>query len=480
MNAKKLTCLFLLTALLLTSCGGTSTGTDTTADMAEGTGTTTTTEEKEYEFAEFDGYEFRILNADDIYSMHARIEAEETNGETLNDIQYERCRTLEEKMGITIAETNMGVDNDVANHASQVVMAGEDAYDIMYIPARDLKKFTGEGYLYNLLDFDEFNFDEAWWLQNYNEPSTLNGKLYAAASYSQLMIIDSVWCVYYNESIGETLKLDTPYSLAKEGKWTLDVMQTYLKTAGNLNGDDSFTWNADGKAFYGIALGGPSYLITGADELYVENIDGELTYTAGSDRFYNVVSKVTQVLNKNDGSVMYKTSNVSDDTSGHYIYTFEHERSLMMVAELAKTNRMRDKNYSFGILPTPKYDENQENYISVPFYGTPCLTIPVTVDNPERAAAISDALAYLSYEMVWPVFRKVTLEQKNLRNKESIEMLDVIIKSVVPQLSTIYGISTGASDVAAVSARGDDSVASVIASYKEAAQTQIDKINKGE
>ena len=27
----------------------------------------------------------------------------------------------------------------------------------------------------------------------------------------------------------------------------------------------------------------------------------------------------------------------------------------------AKTNRMRDKDYSFGVLPMPKYDEAQEN-----------------------------------------------------------------------------------------------------------------------
>ena len=37
------------------------------------------------------------------------------------------------------------------------------------MPARDLYKFTSEGMLYNLLDYDAFKFDEPWWLKSYNE-----------------------------------------------------------------------------------------------------------------------------------------------------------------------------------------------------------------------------------------------------------------------------------------------------------------------
>ncbi|MFQ9149534.1 MAG: hypothetical protein ACLR5G_15305 [Eubacteriales bacterium] len=80
------------------------------------------------------------------------------------------------------------------------------------------------------------------------------------------MIIDSVWSVYYNETIGEKLGLDLPYQLVRDGKWTLDAIGTYMKSAASLNGDDSFTWNTDGHCVYGIAIDHPQHIVTCAGE----------------------------------------------------------------------------------------------------------------------------------------------------------------------------------------------------------------------
>lgn len=124
---------------------------------------------------------------------------------------------------------------------------------MIFVPARNLNTLSSEGYLNNLLDLGGLKLDREWWLSSYNDPSVVNGKLWSAASYAQLMIIDSVWSVYYNETIGEKLGLDLPYQLVRDGKWTLDAIGTYMKSAASLNGDDSFTWNTDGHCVYGIA-----------------------------------------------------------------------------------------------------------------------------------------------------------------------------------------------------------------------------------
>ena len=253
-----------------------------------------------------------------------------------------------------------------------------------------------------------------------------------------------------------------------------------MKAAASLNGDDSFAWNADGHSVYGIAMSIPDHIVTGAGERIIESEDGKLVFTSGTERYYNVVSKIANIFTQNNGLVFYKQSGYpSDDQPGHNVYTFEHERALMMLAEVAKTNRMRDKDYSFGLLPLPKYDENQENYIGKPFYGTPCLSIPVTVSEPDKVAEISDALAYLSYKDVWGVFRSVTLEQKNLRNDDSIEMLDILINSIVPDLTMIYGVGSEF-EVAVRKAimNGSDSVASIVASNESTIKTQLDKLNQ--
>ncbi|MBQ8509029.1 MAG: extracellular solute-binding protein [Clostridia bacterium] len=464
----------LLAALMLTtSCGGTSNPTNTPVD------TTTAEPEVTYEFtSNYGGYEFRILNADDIWSMHASITREQQTGEVLDDAMYRRCTTLEDKLNITLNETRLGIGDDVANEARTVILAGDDAYDIMYISAPNMQEFSTQGYVHNLLDFEELQLDQPWWMESYNNANTSGGALYSAASYSQLMILDSIWCLYVNESMLEDLKLDAPYELVRSGKWTLDEFSKYIKAAANLNGDDSYDWNTDGNAVYGASGGTFDKFYKGCGELLVENVEGKLTLTAGSERFYNVFDKLVSTINQHDGTSTVGIGG-NDGDPGNYIGIFMDERSLFLLAEVCKTNLMRNEEYSFGIVPYPKYDELQERYYSTAFSHTPSLTIPVTVADPVRSAVVSDALAYLSWDIVLPVFRNVTLEQKNLRNEESIEMLDIIFDSVVPDVgTTVPAVNSMTSELTTMVYISETNTASILATYKEQIETELAEMNE--
>lgn len=90
---KRLLSLALLLALILpTACGETDGETKTT-DTTDSQ-TTTAPVEEEYVFPRWDGKEFRVLNADDIYSMHAKIDPGVSNGDMLNDAEYNRAAHL--------------------------------------------------------------------------------------------------------------------------------------------------------------------------------------------------------------------------------------------------------------------------------------------------------------------------------------------------------------------------------------------------
>ncbi|MCQ2431919.1 MAG: extracellular solute-binding protein [Clostridia bacterium] len=433
-----------------------------------------------YEYtAEYSGGVFRILNAEDIYSMHAQIDREGENGEALNDILYNRCRAFEDKTGVTLEETGKNVDADLANYGRKIVKSGDDLYDIFFVPARDLNTFVKDGYLYNLPDIEGFRFDEPWWLKTYNDGITVNGNLYVAASYTQLMIIDSIWCMYFNENIMSNLDLELPYDLVRGGKWTLDRLGEYLKAAASLNGDNSFSNDATGNCFYGCAYPNIYGFLTGTNENIIRNNNGSLELTAGTERFYNVVSSLARLVTTTDGRFYMTYSGAVDDNPASYIGVFENQRSLFLTAEISKTNRLRDKDFSFGICPYPKYDENQDAYYVSSFYGTPCLSIPVTVSDPVRSAKLSDALSYLSYDMVMPVFRETTLEQKNLRNEDSVEMLNIIMQSVVPDLTWTFANATNKfkESLNAEVTKNNDEVASLLESHRAKIQDAIDNYN---
>ena len=104
------------------------------------------------------------------------------------------------------------------------------------------------------------------------------------------------------------------------------------------------------------------------------------------------------------------------------------------------------------------------------------MVIPVTNPDPNTTGAVMDAMAYVSYRDVTPVFYDVTLSQKGLRNEESIEMLKLIRDTQYFDAGIIYGW-TSALNGAIISAvdGGNSSVASIIERYKKQIDSSIQK-----
>ena len=469
----------LLAVSALFSCGDTATqgGETTTQD-----GETTAEVKPEYTFSkDYDGQEIRVLNCADIFSMHARIDTQETNGESLNDAQYNAVRKLEDNMGIKWVETNVHLQNELPQMTSQLILSGDDEYEIIYQSnSEHYYEFASQGYFYNLLDYSEAQLDKPWWLDNFNSLMTVNGKLYAGLGYSHLCCVDSIGMLYFNQDMAESLKLELPYDLVRNGTWTMDVLSTYCKAAANLNGDDSFTWKDDGTCVWGMSAAknaGAGWLHYFGEDI-VTNQNGKVVLTGGTtDRFYNGCEKVAALLGATDGSI-YLGHYSGDDNPGSYINCFEVQRALFGCSEVAKANRMRNLDFMFGALPYPKLDEKQERYYEGLSFPASGVAIPVTCKDPVRSAVVGDAINYIFYKDVWGVFSEVTLKAKNLRNDDSIEMLGIILESAAPNLVNVYKVGDGyVNDLSAKLRAGDAAVSSLLASYKDAITAQLEEVN---
>ena len=47
-----------------------------------------------------------------------------------------------------------------------------------------------------------------------------------------IALVIAIGALIFNKSMMETYNLEAPYQAVKEGKWTMDLFQTYLKAAG--------------------------------------------------------------------------------------------------------------------------------------------------------------------------------------------------------------------------------------------------------
>ena len=478
----RLTALVLFAAMLtgtLAGCGEKQPSDTTTDSTADTTPEETTAAGYDYPDVDYEGYEFKILNIDSFYNCYVKTDVEEQTGETVDDAVYNRNRKIEEKLGIKIseqAETFTGGDdrNKPATILQQDVTAGDENFDCAFVSMSGAPGIVTGGYVLDLNKVPGLNLDKEWWDTDLNSALEIDGKLFCAASSLQLSSLDLTWVLFFNKNILNNNKLEMPYDLVRDGKWTMDKMNEYVSACANLNGDDSFTFTAGGNATYGIAGHNTAtymMLLAGDNNLLDTDKSGKLVFTGGSERFFGTIEKAAKLLRQDDGSVIFGDKDFSE---GSYYYMFANERAAFLTTELKGNQVFRPYNVEFGILPAPKYDEAQENYISYASENIFRLCIPANASNPKRTGTILDALSYESKATVLPLYYNQTICQKGLRDEDSIEMLSIINGSRMTDIGFIFGITSSiVSELKASVKNGGDNAASIIASGKDTVEKKI-------
>ena len=477
-----LTAILVAAPTLLASCGQEATDNTETTTTASGDSQTTAVEEYQYPYPDegFGGEEFNILNTNDMWTMHSVIDREEATGDALDDAIYNRNTLIEDKLGITIVETL--TDNDylygtLLNVARNSILSGSDEYDVMYIPTHVSSGMVSENAFVNLLDVESIQLDREWWYQKYNDAITINDGLFGAFGGSNIMIQDAVRVLAFNQNMLDDLKLDAPYDLVREGKWTLDKLNEYMTAGAQLNGADSAVWDKNASTVYGLinSGNGMTNFLYGCGEFNVENQDGILTNTCGTDRWFNVIDKITTLFTLNDAKFLNAHNGDDRDPElGGYVYMFMNQRALFSVSEVNKFQSFRSLDFDFGVVPFPKYDEEQDSYYATAYEGATGAFIPVTSSDPEKVGLILDAMSYEGEKSVVPTFRNIAVESKGLRNDDSVEMLGIIMDNVVPCIGKIFTLDNTLQDALDLDIiNKTNTAASIYASNKESIDAKI-------
>ncbi len=475
-KAAALLCLAALGAQLA-ACGGTSGSQDESTAPAD----TTAPEAVGYPYYagnDLGGETFTILNTPkELWNMLCVIQPEEQNGEVVNDAIFNRNERVKAALNCEIEEINdewTDSGKSLLDKFNTAVMAGEDTYDAVWMPMHFMLSGLTDGYYQKLDDVDTIHLEEEWWDQILLDSTSVRGEHYFATSAAHLMSFDGIWCVFFNESMMDNLQLEYPYQLVRDGKWTLDAMRTYTKAAANLNGADSFAKEAGSPAVYGFTSFEHVTMkfIYGADALFVEkDAEDEPVFNGTSEKFVGALQKLNEFF-ATPGEFFVADSESKPATS--YIKYYQDQKSLFLGAEVKAAQQLRGMEQSFGILPYPKLDEEQENYASTALHQCAVFTIPITNAAPEKVGLLFDALSWESEETVVEPYFSLLVEQKGLRNEESIEMLQIIRSTRSFDIGVSYQwVADLESTLRSVLLESNANIASVIASYKGEIETKI-------
>lgn len=113
--------------------------------------------------------------------------------------------------------------------------------------------------------------------------------------------------------------------------------------------------------------------------------------------------------------------------NGLLVSVFKEERLLFYYELLGCINEFREMESSFSMLPLPKLDEKQEQYIT-PVNSIWCtaLAIPVTSEDVERTGTILNAASAYSVDTVTTTLYELILGSKLIREETSLVMLDYV------------------------------------------------------
>ncbi|MFA6947676.1 MAG: hypothetical protein WCQ72_01705 [Eubacteriales bacterium] len=386
---------------------------------------------------DFNGYTFTILDrAPEKDANWETLDAfsAEADGDPIHDAVYNRNRMIEEKYNVTIAENKV---KNPFEDAAKLILAGDDAFDVLTDGLDVLSKnLAAQNYLIDLNTISALSLEKDCWDQAMNTGLSIMNKNYYATGDISIMDNYGTWCMMFNKALIENYQLDNPYELVNSGAWTLDKFYSMSTAAaqdingdGVMNDDDQYGFLSEGYNTFG--------LWSGSGEMAVSKDADDLPYlSVMNDRSASVIEKVIAI--QSDKAVTH-TGDQAKDGMNTINEMYKNGQSLFIFGGMWLITRYRDSEIDFGIIPTPKYDEAQENYFNTYSYcNMTAYSIPVTSTDPERTGTILEAMAELSKYTLTPAYMDVALKGKYLRDNESESMIDLVLSNRSYDLAAIY------------------------------------------
>ncbi len=424
----------LLCALLTASvsCGESGVSADTTGNDSPDSATASAPTEILPPEGNFGGSSFRILVSDSVLDDYDR---PEENGEIVNDALYKRELNISERLNIVpeyITQPGEYADRNTFNaHIASSVMAGDDSYDLIIGMTVIVFPIAADGYFCDFTSLQSLSPDAPWWMRDMTENLGINGKLFGALGDASLSLYTHINVMYFNQKLIGDYKFPDPYETVRSGKWTIDTLMSQCKGLGaDVNGNDK----ADNDDFYGflsIRVPARSLQTSLGLDLITKNEKDIPVLLPLSQKITDAVDHMRSFFSEGRDSLW---ENLQEADA---LKMFSSGQSVYLAGYLYNTESLRDMKEDFGIIPYPKYDENDSYHTQIGT-TTQAFFIPITAKDPERSAVVLENMGYESMKNVIPAYYEVTLKDKYARDEQVRGMLDLIRESAKMDFAFAY------------------------------------------
>ena len=429
--------------------------------------------------------EIKIVSSDrEWYKNEVWVEG--ITGETVNDAVYARNAAVEERLGVKFNNIQIAYNNDNGSLVTAIEKAynsGDKLYDIGFANSYRVCMATTKGLFVDLNTVENIDLSKKYWMQNYNETISFHGAQFSATGSISLSTMRFAFATFINKNMFDSHGVEYPYQTVLDGKWTLDYFLTLLPVFyEDTDGSQTAT---DGDVYSWIAndyIGVDPFWVGCEIPILTKNADGDYEYSVDTAKLSDVVDKLL-ALYKSEGTRNFAHTS-SDAEQAEMSKAFAEGKGAMGSFRLieAESDAMRSMTDKYGIVPMPKYNEEQQEYHTHVHDQYTVATVMATTDEADRPmlGAVLEAMACQSYKTTVPAYYEITLKYKYSSDPESWDMLDIVINNVDCDAGNLYYSSIGAphDGLRSIMQSRNNTVASIYKTYSKAVPKQVKTLNE--
>lgn len=396
----------------------------------------------------FNGETVTILSRDASF-VSDELWVDDQNGAMVNDAIYKRNEKVMEQLDVSIESIKLSgdaylVSTELRNAASN----GEAYFDIAANSTYSTIMYTGENIFLDLTDCEYLDLDAIYWSQGYNESASIGNSQYLATGALALSLYRLMFITFYNKDLLAEAQYENLYTVVDEGRWTLDYQ---IQLSKDLYRDADGSGTVSEGDTVGFASSTLSYLDpywSSCDiQIITKDTDNYLVYSLDSEKLSNTVDKLIVLFHQSNAWFDKSSGDDGKQTAMSNLFATGNVGTVTLRLGSVETDQFITMQDEYGIIPMPKYDEDQEKYYTFLHDQFTSIGIPSVHSNDEEKVqmlgAVLEALALENYKSVVPTYYDVALKGRYLEDSDSWRMLDMIYENVKVDAGVLYTKNLG-------------------------------------
>ena len=372
------------------------------------------------------GLVFRIADN----TMYRFFPSEAELGTPLGDVKLAVMESIMEDFNVTF-EIIFVAENDVLDRLSPAIWAGDMFAHFIITTKWAYGWLIGADLMGDLSAIPTLNLDSDLWMQHVHQATTVKGEVLATAGIFEHW--DRAPALVFQKSLWNDLSLPDPYEMVRRGEWTWDRLQEYASIAQQDLTGDGVVDNVNDR--WGLVVIPDDFLRAAVISMGGHFFD----FHPVTGRLYSPMAAPDGIAMANRLRSLSEMPGVWFREPGQSVNTrnemFINRRALFYPQDLNVFEEIRAMSDDFGILPLPKLNIQQPDYLNSASHNALFIGITKTNDQLEATGIIMEALA-ARFAPVRELQRAV-LENIILRSDEDVEMLDYILSSMVCDIGFI-------------------------------------------